>query len=738
MKRIFSSCFLSAIVIALALFSCAEPVEVQDNTFSIYDATGKTPESVEVPSEGQTGYKLRIMAGSNWNLRIPEGAEWIAASLTSGSKGVMEVSVDFAENEELVPRSGRIDFICASKTVSIIVKQEKGEKVEDVTPDPNDPSVNPSDTTLPPVTPPVSNAPVADILDVVFNNDGTAYDKSPLQNTVNFVDGNGVVNYYHDHYQKFVTHFSHKISAGLSKGYYKIDYTDNQTFKNALADGHTLEVVFRMDVAPNGSEIKPFSSMQSGGTGFLITDSGKGMDITFLPSVGSGYKWAQSGVVPEVGRYYHVVGVWNKEKGTASVYIDGQLKNEVPASGEFRPAAEGSTWFCIGGDPGGTSASNAFNGDVVSTRIYDNPLTAEDVTALYEAARTDVQAEVFQIQDIGYLSTADVAKGCWYYFYAEGFENGDKLVLESITDENRRYECETVYNGKALKLKVPETLVDGKYRVLLKRRDAKYPIGYSQLHIVDKIYSNNKAHIVAHRGYHPGNIPENSIASLEAAQKLGVYGSELDVYITTDGVVVLYHDTTLRGTSDHADNVGFKGLRVDGCTYEQLKPYKLCNGEGLPTLEDYVVQAKKYPNTKLILEIKGHDSYEKNMRVTKACYDIIKNTNMQNQVEYISFNYDICKKLVEYDPDAMVQYLAGNKKPADLFKDGIRGIDYTHSVLTDEMIQSAHELGMTVNVWTVNSLSEIARFMSKGVDLVTTDESEIGMALVGKPFVSNE
>ena len=126
------------------------------------------------------------------------------------------------------------------------------------------------------------------------------------------------------------------------------------------------------------------------------------------------------------------------------------------------------------------------------------------------------------------------------------------------------------------------------------------------------------------------------------------------------------------------------------------------------------------------------------MRVTKACYDIIKNTNMQNQVEYISFNYDICKKLVEYDPDAMVQYLAGNKKPADLFKDGIRGIDYTHSVLTDEMIQSAHELGMTVNVWTVNSQSEIARFMSKGVDLVTTDESEIGMALVGKPFVSNE
>ena len=107
MKRIFSSCFLSAIVIVLALFSCAEPVEVQDKTFSVYDATGVTPKSVDVPSEGQTGYKLRIMAGSNWNLRISEGSEWISASITSAPKGVREVTVDFAKNEELVPRRDR-------------------------------------------------------------------------------------------------------------------------------------------------------------------------------------------------------------------------------------------------------------------------------------------------------------------------------------------------------------------------------------------------------------------------------------------------------------------------------------------------------------------------------------------------------------------------------------------------------------------------------------------------------
>lgn len=717
------------ISLSLLLFSCAEQPAMVEMKFAVYDSTGETPKTINVPAGGMTDYELSLMAGNDWFLSV-EGKEWIGVPRTSGTRGVMPFVIDFAANEEQTPRNGRLEFSCGAERQVINVSQEAGKKPEDDAP------AEPSD---PPVEPPVGdNVPAADVLDVVFNNDGTAYDASELKVPVEYISGEGLVNYYHDHYKKYVTHFSHKLASGKSTGYYKVDYTQNQKFKDALADGHTLEIVFRMDKAPNGSEIKPFSSMQSGGTGFLITDTSRGMDITFLPYVGSGYKWAQSGMVPEVGRYYHVMGVWNKEKGTASVYVDGVLKNEVPAAGEFKHAGDGCTWFCVGGDPGSSGAQCAFNGDVVSARIYDDALTSDDVADLYEKVRIDAKAEVFSLEDIGYLSEAKVSKGCWYYFYAEGFEQGDVLILESVDNAGRIYACETVFTGNALKLKVPDTFVAGSYRVVLKRRDSKYPLGYSNLTLVDKLPSTGRSHIVAHRGYHPGNVPENSIASLHEAQKLGVYGSELDVYITTDGVVVLYHDTTLRGTTDHPDNVGFKGLRVDECTYEQLKPYKLSNGEGLPTLEDYIVQAKKYPDVKLILEIKGHNTTQKNMLVTKACYEAVKNSNMQNQVEYISFNYDICKKLVEYDPAAMVQYLGGNKKPADVFKDGIRGIDYNYKNLTDEMIESAHELGMTVNVWTINSKSEMVRFIDKGVDLVTTDESVIGMSLVGRPFVSNE
>jgi hypothetical protein len=146
MKRIF------IIIMTLALLSCAKSVDVQDNNFSVYDASGQTPKTIDVPADGQAEYKLRIMSGNNWILKISEGGEWISASLTSGPKGIREVTIDFAKNKEVVPRTGRMDFICASKTVSIAVKQEKGE--EAVTPEPNDP----------PVTPPAPSGLVADIL----------------------------------------------------------------------------------------------------------------------------------------------------------------------------------------------------------------------------------------------------------------------------------------------------------------------------------------------------------------------------------------------------------------------------------------------------------------------------------------------------------------------------------------------------------------------------------------------
>ena len=51
----------------------------------------------------------------------------------------------------------------------------------------------------------------------------------------------------------------------------------------------------------------------------------------------------------------------------------------------------------------------------------------------------------------------------------------------------------------------------------------------------------SKPLIIAHRGA-SGLFPENTLASFEAAIKLGSDGIELDVHLTSDGVIVVHHD----------------------------------------------------------------------------------------------------------------------------------------------------------------------------------------------------
>ena len=53
-------------------------------------------------------------------------------------------------------------------------------------------------------------------------------------------------------------------------------------------------------------------------------------------------------------------------------------------------------------------------------------------------------------------------------------------------------------------------------------------------------------------------------------------------------------------------------------------------------------------------------------------------------------------------------------------------------------IKEANGLGMTVNVWTVNNVSDMLNFIAKGVSLITTDKPVEGLELLSKPFVTEE
>ena len=574
------------------------------------------------------------------------------------------------------------------------------------------------------------DCPVADLLDIRFNSDGSAEDISDAKRTVSLFSGSTHMNYYSDEFSRYVAYFNNPFNKAITTGFYKIDYENDEEYKKKIADGHTLEMMFRMEQHAGGEyEVKPFSSMEGGGTGFLLSKpSAYGGDITFLPNVttdgSSNWIWTQSGVVPKLGVYYHVVGIWNKDEGKSYIYINGELKGSQNAVGELKFPSDDRNWFCIGADPSKKSVANAaFKGDVAIARVYDAPLDEQQVRYLWNQVK-DIQHNQdnpVSISELEMLPAATVKPGCYMYIYGKGFQDGDVLRLGGRDG----YTCTTFVGDDHLKIVIPEGLSSGLTNLTLIRDKSSTIIGTVNLTVSSSIFPIGNPKIVAHRGYHPGNVAENSLASLIEAQKLGVYGSEFDVYVTTDDVVVLYHDPKL------AD-----GRRIDACSYDDIKDFTLENGEKIPTFEQYLEQAKKYPEVKLVCEIKTHQDATKNLRAVNACAAAVNKHGLAHQMVWIAFDYNICKKLVELYPGSQIQYLNGDKAPSVVYADGINGIDYKDSKLKDNWITQAHSLGMEVNVWNLDDTNDILKYISKGVDYITTNESEKGLKLVGRPYIT--
>src|SRR5690349_22308142 len=81
--------------------------------------------------------------------------------------------------------------------------------------------------------------------------------------------------------------------------------------------------------------------------------------------------------------------------------------------------------------------------------------------------------------------------------------------------------------------------------------------------------------IYAHRGYSSA-FPENTMSAFQGALDLGVYGVELDIHASADGIPVVIHDKSLDRTTNGS------GLVTDR-TAAELAALDAGNGQGVPT-----------------------------------------------------------------------------------------------------------------------------------------------------------
>ena len=222
--------------------------------------------------------------------------------------------------------------------------------------------------------------------------------------------------------------------------------------------------------------------------------------------------------------------------------------------------------------------------------------------------------------------------------------------------------------------------------------------------------------IIAHRGFwncEEAGFAHNSVAALKCAQEAGIWGSEFDICMTSDEILVVHHESKIDGKS------------IEKTPYADIQDFKLENGEPLPTIDDYLEQGKKYPGTILVYEIKPHSSTETEDRVIELSVAKLKEYELfsPDRVMFISFSIHICETLAREYPEFSVQFLGSSRNPDELAEKGINGVDYNHMVYSihKKWYRMARKNNMSVNSWTVNNTVDMKRMLKLGVDYITTD-----------------
>jgi glycerophosphoryl diester phosphodiesterase len=223
--------------------------------------------------------------------------------------------------------------------------------------------------------------------------------------------------------------------------------------------------------------------------------------------------------------------------------------------------------------------------------------------------------------------------------------------------------------------------------------------------------------VVAHRGaWKHFNASENSLNALKHAIELGCAWSEFDVWMAADGIPVVNHDPRAGG------------YEIEKTPSTDLKKIALKGDDFLPALEQYLLTIKSQNRTRLVLEIKPSQvSLDRTLELTEKVVRMVHDLRAQAWVTYISFSYQALVRVMELDPMAKTAYLGSDTSVEKVWKDKMWGIDFNGKMFVEDkdLIRKAHDLGLKVNVWTINDPSDMKALLVGGVDYITTNEPEI-------------
>jgi glycerophosphoryl diester phosphodiesterase len=251
---------------------------------------------------------------------------------------------------------------------------------------------------------------------------------------------------------------------------------------------------------------------------------------------------------------------------------------------------------------------------------------------------------------------------------------------------------------------------------------------------------HKKVEIQGHRGAR-GVLPENTLVAFKYAIENNIYVLELDLQITKDNQIIIYHDKSINteicdGVSKPIKTLSLKEVKEYDCGSK--KNIKFPNqqtvpGEKIPTLIELInlIQTEyKNKNIKINIEIKTTKSLDTDKEVynfSNTLIDIIHKYNIADDVIIQSFDTRALKDVKEIDPSIKTSYLVKDKLSnidslINTSKQlGVKIISPEYNLLDKQIVKKLQENGFEVLPWTINETNVIKQYVEYGVDGVITD-----------------
>jgi glycerophosphoryl diester phosphodiesterase len=224
----------------------------------------------------------------------------------------------------------------------------------------------------------------------------------------------------------------------------------------------------------------------------------------------------------------------------------------------------------------------------------------------------------------------------------------------------------------------------------------------------------------AHRGG-AGDWPENTMPAFEGAVALGYRYVETDVHVTSDGVLLAFHDDRLDRVTDRT------GLICD-MSWSEVSKARVDGKEPIPLLDDLL---GTWPELRVNIDPKHDGAVEALAAAIVRCdaFDrVCVGAFSDRRVDRVRslVGREICTGM---GPRQVARLVAASR--------GVRSGRFTAQcaqvpprqgrlpIVTDRLVRTAHRLGIVVHVWTIDDPAEMDRLLDLGVDGIMTDRPAV-------------